>query len=128
MSKFHRILAAILASLTILPCVACAKTDNPDETKANQTTASDEADTSFFPDIAKQDYGGATFCMSGAKEDGSWYLADEYKTSSGGNGSIHVLNNTLFEMNTLVEEYLNVELQKQRQSWCTITYTATLHT
>ena len=107
MSKLKRVLAAALASLTILPCVACAAENEDTETQADQTTASAEGETSFFPDIEKQDYDGATFCIHGAFEDGSWYLAEEYKT---GGENIHVLNNTLFEMNTLVEEYLNVEL------------------
>ena len=108
MSNFKRILAAVLAALTVLPFAACADGDDTpdDQTKHSQTTASAEGESSFFPDIEKQDYNGATFCMSGAKEDGSWYLAEEYKTGSDGN---HVLNNTLFEMNTLVEEYLNIE-------------------
>ena len=111
MSTFKRILAALLASLMVLPFAACGDGEDPtnDDTNASQTTAGYEVDTEFFPDIEKQDYEGATFCMSGAKEDGSWYLADEYKT---GNEGHHVLNNTLFEMNTLVEEYLNVELLK----------------
>ena len=30
-----------------------------------------ETETQFVPNIEKQDYQGATFCMSGAKEDGS---------------------------------------------------------
>ena len=108
MFKFKRIFAALLASLSVFSCVACGNGSdtNTDDSQADRTTASAEIDTEFFPDIEKQDYQGATFCMSGAPENGSWYLADEYKTSSDGN---HVLNNTLFEMNTLVEEYLNIE-------------------
>ncbi len=104
----HRILAAILATLMILPCVACA-TEGSEGTESTQAAETNgiEVDTEFFPDIEKQDYNGATFCMAGTNGSGSWYLADEYK-SSGEN--INVLNNTIYEMNTLVEEYLNVEM------------------
>ena len=111
MKRLHRILAALLSGLMILPFAACSTAgDGQSTATTNEDKATvAETDTEFFPDIEKQDYEGATFCMSGAKEDGSWYLADEYKT---GGDNIHVLNNTLFEMNTLVEEYLNVELLK----------------
>jgi hypothetical protein len=90
----------------ILPATACASDGDKDGKDPTSTTGNAETKHEFFPDIEKQDYNGATFCMSGAKEDGSWYLSDEYKT---GGENIHVLNNTLFEMNTLVEEYLNIE-------------------
>ncbi len=108
MSKKHRILAAMLAALMALPCIACANdSGSANETNNSNTAASAESETSFFPAIEKQDYDGATFCISGASDDGAWYLAKEYKTTG---GNINVLNNTLFEMNTLVEDYLNVEL------------------
>ena len=108
MFKIRRILAVILAVFMILPCAACAQGDDPsDVTHADGTSTNSESGTEFFPDIEKQDYNGATFCIAGASDSGSWYLAKEYKTSG---GDINVLNNTLFEMNSLVEEHLNVEL------------------
>ena len=108
MFKKHRILAAILAALTILPCAACANDGGPASETGGRTAATvSESDTSFFPDIEKQDYNGETFCLSGTDGNGGWYLADEYKTTD---GNINVLNNTIYEMNTLIEEHLNVEL------------------
>ncbi len=109
MFKMRKTLAILLAALMILPATACANGKDTDGNDPTTTGGNAETQHELFPDIEKQDYQGATFCMSGAKEDGSWYLADEYKT---GGENIHVLNNTLFEMNTLVEEYLNVELLK----------------
>jgi hypothetical protein len=106
MFKTRKILAIILAALMVLPAAACATDGDKDGKNPASTAGEAETKHELFPDFEKQDYKGATFCMSGAKEDGSWYLADEYKT---GGENIHVLNNTLFEMNTLVEEYLNIE-------------------
>ncbi len=108
MSKLKRVLAAALASLSILSCIACATENEEAQTHADPGTGSStEGETAFFPDIEKQDYNGATFCLGGADGGGNWYLADEYK-STGEN--IHVLNNTIYEMNTLIETHLNVEL------------------
>ena len=108
MSGKHRTLAAILAALMILPCVACAANDGDTSKTGDVTTiANAESDTSFFPDVEKRDYNGATFCLSGTDGKGSWYLADEYKS---GDENINVLNNTIYEMNTLIEDHLNVEL------------------
>lgn len=110
MTGFQRILSAILASLTLLSCISCStETDDTPEEQSGQTTSA-EADTQFFPPIEKTDYNEATFCMKGATGNGSWYMADEYKTNTSGGNSIHVLNNTLYEMNQLVEEHLNVVL------------------
>ena len=103
-----RILAAILASLMLLStATACATGgDHPKDTSASNQTSTETQDDSF-PDIPKQNYNGETFRMIGWTAPGDWYFAEEYKNESGNTG---VLNNTLYEMNTLVEEYLNVEL------------------
>ena len=109
MFKTHKILAALLAVLMVLPCVACAKDDPTDSPQGSTSTAEQETQDANFPDFGKQDHGGATFCMGGTDGGGSWYLADEYKT---GGENIHVLNNTLYEMNRLVEDHLNVTIVK----------------
>jgi ABC-type glycerol-3-phosphate transport system substrate-binding protein len=103
-----RLLSAILASLMLVGSLAaCAKGDDP----ANEggSTQGDTAETQKenFPDVEKQNYGGETFQMIGWSKAGDWYFAEEYESSEKG-GSI--LNNTIYEMNTMVEEYLNVEL------------------
>ncbi len=101
-----RILAAALAALMILPFAACGKTEDPDDTAASQTAAetAEEGD-SFFPDIEKQDYEGETFRILASGT--GWYYAEEYQPSG---QKVHVLNNVIYEMNTLVEEYLNIEI------------------
>ncbi len=106
-----RILAAILAALMLLPATSCATDgDATDTTASEQTAAVTEADTAFFPDIEKKDYEGETFRIIACASVGGWYYAEEYKNESGNTG---ILNNTIYEMNTLVEEYLGVELEFQ---------------
>lgn len=106
-------LAALLAVLTILPTVSCANTNEkePESGTAENTVPSSSetiAETDAFPAIEKQDYKGATFQMVTLQnEPGNWYYSEEL-ISSGDN--VHVLNNTVFEMNTMVEEYLGVNL------------------
>ncbi len=104
-----RILASVLSVLLLLSATACAMNgDTEDTASTNQTQAATEEDTAFFPAIEKQDYDGATFRIIGEKTAGEWYYAEEYQSKS---GNISVLNNILYEMNTLVEEYLNVTLE-----------------
>ena len=103
-----RALCAFLALLMILSATACGTaTEDPAATQGEQTTAAAEVDTDFFPAVEKQDYQGETFRMIGFDSAGSWYYAEEYSNEE---GSLHVLNNTIYEMNTLVEEYLKVEI------------------
>ena len=108
------ILAALLASLTVLPTafglVSCGQADTPDDVATDGTQIESESDeeTAFFPPIEKKDHGKATFRMIGWTHPGDWYFAEEYQNTQGGNS---VLNNTLYEMNTLVEEHLNVDLE-----------------
>ena len=107
-----RILAAILATLMLLPATACATTGDQDGAKPNEGTNSESNDQQddFFPDISKQDYKGQTFQMIGWTQPGSWYYAEEYQNGEKG---MTILNNTIYEMNTLVEEYLGVEMAYQ---------------
>ena len=102
-----RILAAILAALMLLPATACATGDDPGDTHA-ETTATEETRDDLFPNIEKQDYDGQTFQMIGWTVPGNWYFAEEYQNGEKGNATI--LNNTIYEMNTLVEDYLGVEM------------------
>lgn len=106
-----RILATILAGLMLLSSTACATggdtTESSTEVKTSTVT---EEDTAFFPDIEKNDYNGAVFRIISVQGEGQWYYAEEYQNESGNTG---VLNNTIYEMNTLVEEHLNVTLEFQ---------------
>ncbi len=104
-----RILAAALAALMLLPLASCATADDPAETSAvnKQTDAVSDGKSEFFPPIEKNDYDGASFQMIGWCNPGDWYYADEYESTE---KKTSVLNNTLYEMNTLVEEHLNVEI------------------
>ena len=96
----RRIFTAILASLMLLSATACSTGGDDTESTAAQTQAATEEDTAFFPDVEKQDYEGATFRIIAASGEGGWYYAEEYKNQS---GNVSVLNNTIYEMNTLVE-------------------------
>ena len=106
---FKRILAALLAAMTLFSVAACGTGDNGEDTAPESQVQGTEAETEdeLFPDIEKQDYKGATFQMIGWTAPGNWYYAESYNNSEKGNT---VLNNTIYEMNTLVEEHLNVEM------------------
>ena len=107
-----RFLAFILAILMLLSATACGTTnESTTDNDLMQTEAATEADTGFFPEISKQDYNKTVFRMIGFEEPGSWYYAKEYSNED---GSIHILNNTIYEMNTLIEEYLNIEIDYEQ--------------
>ena len=75
--KPKKILAALLAGLMILPTMACAKGDDPVETKDNSVTeTAGEEDTGYKPDIDKKDY-DCEFVITGNGNVRSWALADE---------------------------------------------------
>jgi ABC-type glycerol-3-phosphate transport system substrate-binding protein len=101
-----RILSAILAALLLLSATACSTAGNSSDPGEGTQTQGSETDTAFFPDVEKADYEGATFLMTGEYSGESWWFAEEYLTS----GSVGVLNNTLYETNTMVEQHLNVTL------------------
>ncbi len=107
-------LSALLAALMLLSAVSCANTNEPVET-APDTSAPDtsvgsgetETEGEAPPAVEKTDYENATFQMVTLQNNpGDWYYAEEY-IASGEN--VHVLNNTIYEMNTMVEEHLGVE-------------------
>ena len=104
-----RLLAAALAALMLLPLAACGKTDDSADTSANTNSSgtNEDGETEFFPPIDKKDYQGADFRMIGWTEAGEWYYAKEYESSD---EKTSILNNTLYEMNTLVEDHLKVEI------------------
>ncbi len=99
---------ALLMLLSTL--IACAKPQGDDPAESATISQADtEADTDFFPAIEKKDYEDATFTMIGFNDVGSWYYAESLNDSDESN-SVHVLNNTIYEMNLLVEDYLGVKL------------------
>ena len=108
-----RILAAILSSLMLLPATACGNDPDPADTSVDTVQTEAENVDENFPDFDKQDYNGETFrIVNRGVDPGRWYYAEEYKTSG---QDIHVLNNTIYEMNTLVEEYLNINMEYVNQ-------------
>ncbi len=108
-----RWLAALLAGLMLLSTVACANSGEGDDTNAPEsvlgtTPPESEEETALTPTVEKTDYKGAEFRMITLQNlPGEWYYSEEY---IGSGENVHVLNNTVFEMNTMVEEYLGVEL------------------
>ncbi len=110
-----RMLAFFLAILMLLTFVSCGTnnetTNTQAETTADSTSVPEETETDFFPDVERSDYKKEVFRMIGFDAPGSWYYAEEYSTQQ---GSVHILNNTIYEMNTLVEEYLNVEIEYEQ--------------
>ena len=109
MNATKRFLALAMALVMLLPLAACAnQTDKPSDNGDQSTDAVTEAATEDFPNIEKQDYKEETLRMIGFDEPGSWYYA---ASMSDEKGSVHVLNNTIYEMNTMVEEYLNISIE-----------------
>ncbi len=112
MNATKRFLSLALALVMLLPLAACGnETDDPSVSGDQSVDAATEAETDFFPSIEKQDYEEATFCMIGFDEPGAWYYAESMSDEQ---GSIHVLNNTIYEMNTMVEEYLNISMEYEQ--------------
>lgn len=105
-----RILTLVLACLMLMSMVACAQTpeNTPDITTAEQTTVSDTQgeDVVPFPNVEKQDYKGESFRMIGIREAGVWIYGEDHTASN-----VHVLNETLYEMNTTVEDHLGIEFE-----------------
>ncbi len=112
-------LAVLLAALMLLSAASCASPNDPDETtsdtapstgsNSDSSTAESEGDVVAPPAVEKTDFGGKPFRMVTIQnEAGSWYYAEEYIN---GGENVHVLNNTIYEMNTMVEDYLGVTLE-----------------
>ena len=107
-----RLLALLLAVTMLLPLAACGtNTEDPQSPEGATTESATEGETDFFPDIAKTDYKGATFHMIGFNQPGTWYYAEDMSNEQ---GSVHVLNNTIYEMNTLVEDHLGIEITYEK--------------
>ena len=108
-SNMKKLLAVLLAALMLIPLVSCSTANDSEDSLAHesQTEALSDAETEFFPPIEKKDYDGATFqIITPFTKPGDWYYAEEYQSTQ---SKTSILNNTLYEMNTLVEEHLNVE-------------------
>ncbi len=106
-----QLLCALLAVLMLLSCVACGTTGDTTDTTPNETTAATEPEsaTEAMPAVEKTDYKGETFHMIGFQSAaGGWYYAEEYLTGDG-DEKMSILNNTVYEMNTMVEEHLGIE-------------------
>ena len=68
-----RLLACTLSILMLLSSTACGTTnESTTGDDIPQSEAATEATTSYFPEIAKQDYNNAVFRMIGFDEPGSW--------------------------------------------------------
>ncbi len=110
-----RMLAFFLAFLMLLMSVSCGTNKETTETQAqiteDGTYAPEETETDFFPNVERNDYKKEVFRMIGFDEPGLWYYADEYSNEQ---GSVHILNNTIYEMNTLIEDYLNIQIEYER--------------
>ena len=107
-----RLIACLLALLMLLSLTACGET--PESSPTTDTTAAptdgeSAPDTEPFPDVAKQDYDGETFRMVGTFEAGTWVFGDEESYNNKGNKQ--VLNDVLYEMNTMVEEHLGITIE-----------------
>ena len=109
-----RVLTLILGALMLISCVACAQTPEniPDTTVADQTTApvSEEETGLSFPAVDKQDYKGAELLIISINNAGTWMYGDP-EAYGKGTGSEQVINDVLYEMNTLVEEHLGIEIK-----------------
>ena len=104
---FKRILAILLAALMLLPLAACGETaETPSVTTDGATGTDTEAVTEFFPNLEKQDYKGETFQMIGIRDAGVWVYGEDHTAAN-----VNVLNDTLFEMNTTVEDHLGINIE-----------------
>ena len=100
-----KLLALLLAGLLVLPTVACAKGNEPDETKdPSLTQAVDEDDTGYKPDIEKKDY-DAEFVITGVGEVRNWMLAAE---DSAGDP----LEDSIYERSIKIKDYLGVTISE----------------
>ncbi len=109
-----RILSLALACLLLFGMFSCAQTpeNTSDTTAAEQTTAADTEgeDAVPFPDVEKQDYRGEAFRIVSINHAGTWVYGDPDAYNQG-SGSEQVINDVLYEMNTLVEDHLGIEIE-----------------
>ena len=108
-----RMLSLLLACLTLLSLVACSVTPETtlDTTASDETTAAEtEGEEIPFPDVAKQDYKGEALRIISINTAGTWVYGDP-ETYGKGSGSDQVINDVLYEMNTLVEDHLGISIE-----------------
>ncbi len=113
-----RLTALVLATMMLLSAtsaVACGTDENPDKGSEASTNTSNSEGTSTetvpetvaLPNVEAQNYNGATFHMIAHEvRAGTWYYSEEMISSG---DKWDVLNNTIYEMNTMVEDHLNIE-------------------
>ncbi len=114
-TRFTAIVLTVLMLLSAASAVACGIGDSAGkDTGASTSAFTDVAtagetgpETMAPPAVEEQDYKGANFHML-AQEimPGTWYYAEEMITSG---DKWFVLNNTIYEMNTMVEDHLGIE-------------------
>ena len=81
--QIKKILAGCLAALTLFSVTACASGDDSSHPDSDTNQAvTGEGESEFFPNIAKKDYGGATFqIITPFTKAGDWYFAEEYQNT-----------------------------------------------
>ena len=104
-----RVFCLFISLVMFLSLAACGtENETPSASHTNNTEDASESVTDFFPDVQKQNYQGETFRILGWTKSSYWYysesLVDEENNQS-------VLGNTVYEMNTLVEDYLGITLE-----------------
>ena len=101
----QKLLAALLAGLMILPTMACAKGDDPSETKdPNATQSTIEEDTGYKPDIEKTNY-NTDFHVVGTHTIMQWITPAEDSEGD-------AFEDTLHERAIRIKEQLGVNLVK----------------
>ena len=102
-----RALCLLLAACMLLPLAACGETaETPDVTTGDGSGVATEEATEFFPNVEKQDYEGETFQMIGIRDAGTWVYGEDPTAAN-----VNVLNDTLYEMNTTVEDHLGISIE-----------------
>ncbi len=99
-----KLAALLLAGLMILPAAACAKGDDPVETKApNATEAVSEGETGYKPDIEKTNY-DTEFTTIGTHTVIEWITpSDDYKAGD-------PMEDSLYERGVRLKDHLGVDL------------------
>ena len=108
--KVKKKVAFLLAGFMLLSLAACGnspETEGPSSSEQNSASVAEtDAEEVVFPDIEKQNYNGESFRMIGIREAGIWAYGEGYNS-----GKNQVLNDTLYEMNTMVEDYLGISIE-----------------
>ena len=113
-SLSKKILSLLLAASMLLPLVACGQATETENTASAATTAGTietEAETEFFPAVERADYKGESLRMISINDAGTWVYGSEEEYN---NANKQVMNDVLYEMNTLVEEYLGISIEYEQ--------------